>query len=813
MRTRRGPCSAGSTAVIGVVALLVAAPHAARAESIAFDTAYVRLVLDGTGCARSLTTLADSTELLRRDDVPFVVVHARGAAMPATQLARDGEDLVLHFTDPSYVVSLRVTAEPSHLVIAVHDVRGESIESLEFARLAVAIDQNVGSTLAIRWDAGFSVVMVPGQEKVETVASRDGIMMSVVHRDPGMEHPVAAVLAVPTAEFATGMERVEGSLGIPSPRLGGAWAKASQDARRSYLFVDLTESNVKDVLHWAQLGDFGGILIYAHTWAESPGTYAVNMRAFPGGEAGLASVIATLHAAGLRVGMHCLTSLVAKGDPLASPLPDARLLKDATATLASRLSASSMEIVLTGDARGFPREVGQPGGTDVRIGDEIVRYHRVVRGDAGEATLVGCERGANGTRPSAHASGTRIDHLVERQGAYLADLRTSLSSEIADRVAGLIDRVGFDMIYLDAGEVNDSNGPFWYWAGRQQEEILRRVRRPLLVQGSGTTAWTWHRFTRGTCDDGVAVGRDAWLEVHKIGQVLPSYRRNRMPAELGWWPLYERSPGRSPTTRAEAERLGMHSLDLDVPFSVETTVAMLAHNPDSARILDTLGGFERARLDHCSRTDHAPGVACEKSDMPERSTVPLFTETAREALRLSVPLQSEVVTGVLAARIPVDASKSPSSLHEWLALLRGGPAELDLSHYAGVAVTLDVAGPALEPGKQAPVLDVQLEMAGARYRDHLVDLDFRGERTIVVEGPSAERVIREFSPAPGTYSLKSSLADADFARTVALNVRWMRGGEDRGTTIAIRHVDVLLDVGKGAVGEARSGGAAAHAGG
>jgi hypothetical protein len=349
---------------------------------------------------------------------------------------------------------------------------------------------------------------------------------------------------------------------------------------------------------------------------------------------------------------------------------------------------------------------------------------------------------------------------------------TSFAAEIAERLAGLVDRVGFDMIYLDAGEVNDANGPFWYWGGRQQQEILQRVHRPVLVQGSGTTPWTWHWFTRGTCDDGVAVGRDAWLEVHKIGRILPVYRRNRMPAELGWWPLYDAIPARPATTVAEAWRLGAHALWLGVPLSVETTVESLRANPHSAEILRTLARFEEVRLAGGPPPPAPPVlVAAAVAEAAPHDAVPLLDEEQGGAVEIDAPGPS-AVTGVLAARIPLDGRAS--SPRRWIAALGGPAAGADLSRHQAISVTLEVAGPALVPGVPAAVLNVQLETADGRYRDYLVDLDFRGRRTVVVAGPSADRVVRELPPAPTSYALKRSLIDADLSRVAAVNLRWMR---------------------------------------
>src|SRR5262249_4680858 len=110
---------------------------------------------------------------------------------------------------------------------------------------------------------------------------------------------------------------------------------------------------------------------------------------------------------------------------------------------------------------------------------------------------------------------------------------------------------------------------------------------------------------------------------------------------------------------------------------------------------------------------------------------------------LAVPRRDTVAAGALALRLPVSSS---STIARWL--LRPPVAR-------PLVVTLDVEGPAVAESAAPPILNVQLEAPGPCYRDYLVDLDFRGRRTLAI-APSADRVVRDVSPAARTYSLKAS---------------------------------------------------------
>lgn len=323
------------------------------------------------------------------------------------------------------------------------------------------------------------------------------------------------------------------------------------------------------------------------------------------------------------------------------------------------------------------------------------------------------------------------------------------------------------------------------------------------------------------------VGRKAWLDEHKIRGALASYHRSRMPAELGWFGLDAESVDRPATSLDEAELLGVRSVALDVPFSVETTVASLRANPHSEAILRLLARYERLRLDRTvpaamrarlatgewrlldernrdgesvfvRREEQPPVVGQRKYAAPgARQNVLLLGGDGGAQLVLDVPRGDATRSGTLIARRPVAAADAgllarvSASVRAWRG--QGASPEVDLSRHRALAVTLSIEiGPREDIGAP-PVLDVQLEAVGERYRDHLIDLDFSGERTIVLELPSAERVVRELPPAAETYPLKAALSGFDRSRVVALDLRWMRGARSPGMRVRIARIEALSD--------------------
>lgn len=580
--------------------------------------------------------------------------------------------------------------------------------------------------------------------------------------------------------------------------------KDAPAAAAGYLFLDLTQANARDAIAVARDAGFPLVLVYASTWAGSYGSYPVNRRTYPEGEDGLRRVVRLAREHGVGVGLHVLTSLVSKHDPLvrAAP-PDPRLLIDDRSALAADVSAAATTLPAGTDLATFPSEGAFYGnrkaGIDLRVGDEIVRCPVVVRG-AG-AHFASCRRGVEGTRAVAHAAGTPILHLAERYGAYLADLRTTLKDDVAARIAGVADAVGADMLYFDAGEVNAANGPAAYWVAEQQIAVLGRLRSPVLVEGSGLVPRLWPFLTRVVADDFAALAPAAYLDAHKIGRVMAAYARNRTPGQLGWIGLLPATPAHPPTVPEDLATHVARALALDVPFSVETRLASIRDNPYRERLLRVMragnavlgrgvlpaGARERLRAGEWTLLD-GPVPALGRIERTVRrvegggepvtlAAVPPGTTAL--LLRIGDVSASRPEPGVVLAGRDAPVTLSEGDVHDGnrgaaavrIPLGSGGGLDLTTRRRMAVEYALDDAG--AEP--PCAVLNLQLEDGRRMYRDYFVDLRGEGtQRALVEPGASAERMLRELTPAAAEYAFKAAVYQFDFGDVRALTARWMR---------------------------------------
>jgi hypothetical protein len=653
---------------------------AAAGQELAFENEFVRLALTANGSTQSLLEKSDAHEWHATEPRAFASVKKAGKYHPASGLTRDGELWRVDFRPAQVQVDFRVTAAARYVVFELVRVQGESVEEVRFGEMQVTCRENAGWWLGAYWNERFAVALVGLSDRVNVQLLGNGVLAASVYPEFGMEGQRTVLVAAPKSQFLSVVQEVERDFGLPSPRLGGQWAKTSRAVHTGYLFTDLTESNADETIRFTRLGGFEYIMTYSGTWSSSLGSYPINTSNFPQGEASLKATVDKCHAAGLKAGLHFLTSFVDKSDPLVRPRPDPRLLKDDQATLAADVDEKTVEITATGPLTSFPTEGAFYGDTkagfDIQIDDELIQYRAI--GGQDSHTFLRCTRGFAGTRAAPHKAGAKIHHLVERYGCYLADLRTTLKGEISDRVAGVINRCGFDMVYFDGGECNMANGPFWYWVSQQQDDICRRVTRELLVQGSGGTAWTWHWFARGCCDDFAAIAPKQYLDHHKIADSWTYYAQSFMPADLGWWGFLADEPDHPATMPDEVEYYAARMLAMDTPVSLETNLAALKRNGRTEEMLTRLGEHERLRLSGAVPKAVKDKLRTGEWRLTQDNSKPAFSPIRYDVQRVAVPGEL-TVTNLFGAqpmkfRLQAVPALAPMGDKANLTLLRNEPA-------------------------------------------------------------------------------------------------------------------------------------------
>lgn len=817
-------------------------------NDIVIENDLIRFVISQEGLSKSLLEKKTGRELLINNSTPFAVIKKQGISIPASNVVKKGKIFHVDFGASSIYGDFSIFNSNNCIVIKLVNIYGESIDEICIAQLNVLSLKNNGPLVSARWDEKLTISFMGLSDKVDTRLVNDNIISASVYPEFGTEGEGVAIIVEKTPEFLKTVRAVEGIFNLPSPTLNGQWAKFSSDVNESYMFTDLTEANVDETIQYAKRGKFTYILIYSGTWATSNGSYPINTANFPRNEGSLKGVIDKCHSAGLKVGMHILTSFVGKNDPLARQMSALGLLKDAESTLAEDLDEQDKEIVADSILNDFSNEPAYYGsakaGTDILIEDEIIHYTGISNQKSN--VFKQCTRGYSGTTARPHKAGSKIYHLAERFQSYLADLKSPLMGKISERVAGVFNRCGFDMIYFDGGEVNNANGPAWYWVGQQQVDILLRIKRDVLVQGSGITPWTWHFITRGASDDFASVGTKQFLDYYKIAYARENIIKNFLPSELGWWGFLDYTPHHPATTPDEVEHYASRMLALDTPVSLETNIKALKTNGRTFEMLKLLGEYEQLRLRRAIPTAVKERLRTDEWHLKLKEGKPEFRQIKYDTKRLdtqkeirihngfgpqafkfrlqAVPYLASVgskdnvklahFTAPLVLKPVSEKKTTPGKLAERIifsqvtseqpgvfmvgpggnpkAIEQRGKA-LDLINHRALAVHIRVDNPPPKTGEPCAVLNVQLEAGDKTYRDHYIDLDFTGERIIIIEEPNTERMLPEFRPLHENYAFKAAMYTFNYKNITALNFRWMRQSSSEPTGCSITSVEALLE--------------------
>ena len=261
-----------------------------RAEDFEFETDLFRYVIDSQGNSKGIFD-KDANQQWLAAGMPFSAITKAGISYPISSLKRNGDLYEARYGNSGVQANFRVKVHPHYLVFELAGLQGDGVEDVRVMQLRTVPLVNAGGILACRWNDEFAICLMALSDRVNSKLEPNNLLSSQVVPELGLIGEKVALMAVPTVRFMEVVQEVERDYGLPSPTIGGHWAKQSPDVRTSYLFTDLTEANADETIHWARLGGFKYILIYWSTWASAAGSYEINRKNFPGGEESLKATI------------------------------------------------------------------------------------------------------------------------------------------------------------------------------------------------------------------------------------------------------------------------------------------------------------------------------------------------------------------------------------------------------------------------------------------------------------------------------------------------------------------------------------------
>jgi len=503
--------------------------------------------------------------------------------------------LSLAFGGSGVQAVLGVTIHPQHLVLEVLSVTGDGIEEFTLVDIPLALQGAPEEPFAA---CALALNLRTDVHELPRPASR---LRAMCYPRFGMAGAKVALVAAPQDKLRGALqEAVAAAEELPHSPLGGPWAMGQRINQGSYLF-NFGGMTVEKADPWIKLAQSLGMSQIDFHGGNSFrfGDCRPNPQTYPEGLKSLKAVIDKLHAAGIAAGLHTYAFFIDKGCPWVTPVPDPRLAKDATLTLAADLTPDAAAVPVVESTAGISAITGffVRNSITLQIDDELVTYTGVAKQPP--FVFTGCHRGACGTRRSAHAKGAKVHHLKECFGLFVPDPETPLFEEVAAHTAETFNVCGFDMMYLDALDGEDvlggpQNG--WHYGSRFVYEIWKRLEKPALMEMSTFHHHLWCVRSRFCAWDHPNRSHKKFIDIHCAAN--EDSHRMFLPGELGWWALKNWSgPQGEPTFSDDIEYLMAKCLGTDTGF------ALMGIDPDNVgsvpalpRLADIIRRYEELRL-------------------------------------------------------------------------------------------------------------------------------------------------------------------------------------------------------------------------
>ncbi|NLX97343.1 MAG: hypothetical protein GXY83_14330 [Rhodopirellula sp.] len=570
-------------------------PAAAAGEAISLETDRVRLVLSPGGLLSALR-LKSSEENYAVEGTPVPILHAvyRGVATPLYRLSREGDLIRAQFLDPEVRATLRVETRKQHVRFEVVEVQPADVEELTL-RFPVRRLETVAGALNATYDDRFGMCLFGVTENThqQTISHGADVVGLAAHctRKHGIAGARFALVAAPRAEFEAAIMETERENGLPCPMLDGKWARISEPARKSYLFmVDAREDNVDRIIDYAKLGNFGTIIFLKSNWLTTHGHYQINTDSFPDGIASLKRAVAKIHAAGMGAGVHVFGPSISPNDPYITPKPDDRLAFIPCPPLAEAVDEKATVLVLTGQPDlppKTPRNQAFPG-YHIRVGDEIIRYRDLELEPA--PRFVGCQRRALGTAAARHEKGAEVKGLITMWSYFLVDPDSTLADEVTTNFAAVFNECDFDMVYFDASDgISSANFDRWYYLNKMHLGYYRKFKKDVLYQTSNGTGsnLAWHIVPRSASADGHG---DLKKYLDERLPIMQSMAANFTRADVGWYYMF------ADVRPDQIEYVCAKTIGLDGSISIETSLGTMQQHPRARQMIEMVGRYEECRL-------------------------------------------------------------------------------------------------------------------------------------------------------------------------------------------------------------------------
>ncbi len=562
--------------------------------------------------------------------VPFMAVEKDGQWIGSTAVEWIRGFLHVTFGDSGIRAKVHARAFPNYLTLELTALNDHTISEIHLVRVPMDITQTIGNVLTHCRDDNYAAALIPLNLETHSyvaalepaipgdpipgmifrgarghIVPKDGelpVLIAHADRRVRLDGAKVAVIACPTESLLDIIEQVEIDNGLPHPTIDGVWARRSPDQMKSILYTQISEDTADEMIAYAKAGGFTYVHINRPHWCASNGSFLINRKNFPNGEAGLLAVSRKIHAAGLKFGLHNWEMVVHKHDPLVTPVPAQGFLMypERQRILAADIGPGDSFIPTTTSPRGLlaKGDKAEYHGRDLRIGDEIIIY-----GDLQTTEPYGftsCQRGAHGTVTAAHAAGATIGNFAEFYWShYLPDLQSDLFDRVIRAEAAVLDRFEADYFYPDGSGQNTNYYPpewlpNWYTRGLSAVKRYQYTRREVRFSHGPVSNHSWHVLTQGNHRDVSQIG---FMENFNGSLAdAASSILNLTPFDLGWFGYFTHTVTGPATRPREMVYAWSKALAYAAPISLSVDKDRLDGNGRTQEIFAMIRNWEELKI-------------------------------------------------------------------------------------------------------------------------------------------------------------------------------------------------------------------------
>ena len=570
------------------------------AQTVArYSTDDFTIALGANGTVTELQERTQRRNLLRWQGKFASVILPDGREAKCSAAARRADGRIeLSFENVTGSAVLSVREEKWGLVFTAERLTVPDVKEFKFFILYPICRKYNGQMMNAMSDDE-SAVVLRTYELTSAMRLRGNTVLEAVAEIA--EHPQdalpahAALVVAPRAKVLDLVKKMSRDAGALTSRCGGAWSLDAPENRESYLIASLSRESVEDWIALAERGGFRTISLY--NWWRTLGHYETNTNRYPRGDADLKDTIDRIHAAGLKVGMHTLTACIDFQDAWVRPLCHDNLLVTYAYTLARPFADGDSELFVN-EKPGPKHDLETSflsNGNNLRIGGELFTYTGV-RGNSPPYAFTGVKRGARGTRQSGTIpAGARVEYLFQHFFSFFPEPSSPFMDEMAQRLAGIYSKFGFDFVYHDGAEpMSRYNVDL---TRRKFADRLDQHRHPLQVEASIGGAHSWWFHSRIGAWDHVHWGAKQFHDYHLHHVIGEARNANMLAGQAGWWSLVKANGKVRGSFADEAEYFASRNAGADLAMSMDgvgVTKGPLTYSIE--RQMTIIGRYERFRL-------------------------------------------------------------------------------------------------------------------------------------------------------------------------------------------------------------------------